>query len=79
MWFKVQRCLRVSGCETLSALICQLMRSPIERYVPTASSLLEIHGDTLDACTAYFPLISDINLAEFMSGLYFTDYLQSLF
>ncbi|EJW84334.1 hypothetical protein WUBG_04752 [Wuchereria bancrofti] len=68
MWLKVQRCLRVNGAETLSTLICQLMRNPIERYVPTASSLLETHGDTLDACTAYFPLISDINLAEFMSG-----------
>ncbi|MCP9262346.1 hypothetical protein DINM_005619 [Dirofilaria immitis] len=68
MWLKVQRCLRISGAETLSVLICQLMRNPIERYVPTASSLMETHGDTLDACTAYFPLISDINLAEFMSG-----------
>ncbi|VBB30515.1 unnamed protein product [Acanthocheilonema viteae] len=67
MWLKVQRCLRMSGAETLSALVCQLMRNPIERYVPTASSLMETHGDTLDACTAYFPLISDINLAEFMS------------
>ncbi|KAM3718703.1 Integrator complex subunit [Dirofilaria immitis] len=70
MWLKVQRCLRISGAETLSVLICQLMRNPIERYVPTASSLMETHGDTLDACTAYFPLISDINLAEFMSDVY---------
>lgn len=68
MWLKVQRCLRMSGAETLSALVCQLMRNPIEHYVSTASSLAETHGDTLDACTAYFPLISDINLAEFMSG-----------
>nr|CDP91181.1 Bm8199, isoform a [Brugia malayi] len=68
MWLKVQRCLRMNGAETLSTLICQLMRNPVERYVPTASSLLETQGDTLDACTAYFPLISDINLAEFMSG-----------
>ncbi|CAG9536551.1 unnamed protein product [Cercopithifilaria johnstoni] len=70
MWLKVQRCLRMSGAETLSALICQLMRNPTERYVSTASSLMESHGDTLDACTAYFPLISDINLAEFMSDVY---------
>ncbi|OZC06500.1 hypothetical protein X798_06511 [Onchocerca flexuosa] len=70
MWLKVQRCLRMSGAETLSALICQLMRNPNEHYVPTASSLMETHGDTLDACTAYFPLISDINLAEFMSDVY---------
>uniref|UniRef100_A0A1I7W1V1 UBR-type domain-containing protein n=1 Tax=Loa loa TaxID=7209 RepID=A0A1I7W1V1_LOALO len=70
MWLKVQRCLRMGGAETLSVLICQLMRNPTERYVPTASSLLETHGDTLDACTAYFPLISDINLAEFMSDVY---------
>ncbi|KAK6105022.1 hypothetical protein QQG55_18630 [Brugia pahangi] len=70
MWLKVQRCLRMNGAETLSTLICQLMRNPVERYVPTASSLLETQGDTLDACTAYFPLISDINLAEFMSDVY---------
>lgn len=68
MWLKVQNCLRKSGTETLAALMCQFMRSPTERYVPTASSLLETHGDTLDACTAYFPLISDMNLVEFMSG-----------
>ncbi|VDK86607.1 unnamed protein product [Litomosoides sigmodontis] len=70
MWLKVQRCLRMSGAETLSVLTCQLMRNPTERYVPTALSLLETRGDTLDACTAYFPLISDINLAEFMSDVY---------
>ncbi|VDN17259.1 unnamed protein product [Gongylonema pulchrum] len=51
------------------------MRNPTARYVSTAASLLESHGDTLDACTSYFPYINDINLAEFMSGwLFFAFY-----
>lgn len=68
MWERVQWCLRQSKKETLAALICELMRACNERYVPSAAAILDSNGETMDASTAYFPLINDINLAEFMSG-----------
>lgn len=69
MWYKVQRCLRACGSETLAALVCQLMRDPQEHYVLTAKALLESQNDIPDGSSAFFPLISDMNLLEFMHGM----------
>uniref|UniRef100_A0A915ACT1 Integrator complex subunit 8 n=2 Tax=Parascaris TaxID=6254 RepID=A0A915ACT1_PARUN len=70
MWYKVQRCLRASGSETLAALVCQLMRDPQEHYVLTAKALLESQSDIPDGSSAFFPFISDMNLLEFMHDAY---------
>ena len=68
MWRKIQRCLRHCGFETLAMIVCQQMRDPTEHYVSSADNLMESEGSTLDACTAYFPLVSSMELAEFLNG-----------
>lgn len=71
LWRKIQQCLRKLGMVTLAAAVSQLLRMPYDNHLTNAKALLDSHGDTFDACTAYFPLINDINLIEFMNGSFF--------
>uniref|UniRef100_A0A0N5B094 INTS8 TPR repeats domain-containing protein n=1 Tax=Syphacia muris TaxID=451379 RepID=A0A0N5B094_9BILA len=70
MWTKVQKCLRFCGQETLAMIVCQQMRDPTEHYASSAKMLLDSDGHTLDACSACFPAVMSVEVAEFINGIF---------
>ncbi|TKR62476.1 hypothetical protein L596_026431 [Steinernema carpocapsae] len=69
MWLKMMICCQKCQYPTLGAIVVQMMADPSPHY-PFAHQIIKETRSSMDSVSAYFPLIWDSALGEFMSDAY---------
>lgn len=70
MYLKIAICCVMLQMPTLGVIVGQLRFNP-EPHYRLVEWMLQNSANTNDAGPAYFPLISDIKLMEYMAGNFF--------
>lgn len=76
MWSKWSACCAALRLPTLAAIIGQMRKNLAPHLLNVEAFLLDT-PNTLDAGQAYFPLIADFSLMEFMAATYEKHGMQS--